>query len=334
PLKTGQNGVIPPPPPPADVSIINQIKSKKHRPEHDAGTMLSTRKRNTLRLFLLFFLCIFSTGRATAQDASPSSEAEVTFRFVAGKDMLFSPWGGNGESLRRLSDFIRMHRESILSGETPIFVYGYCASAGTPEMRLRRARLMSNRVKSEMILHDGLREEHFRTENFGEVCGELRNAVVVRLVLPQKEKDTELPRLSEENNALNDSICSAPCCSDSISSGHSENTSLCHSEQSEDSLLPASSRSLSSARGWSFGLNLGIPFFWGDMASMSADKTYLGFGIGVQAETRFSSLLGASLSVDYARDKAGAREYSRNYQLAPLRHDALRARHGRFAGLR
>lgn len=68
---------------------------------------------------------------------------------------------------------------------------------------------------------------------------------------------------------------------------------------------------------WSIGLNAGIPFFWGDMLSMSADKTYIGFAAGVQGGYRLSDLLAVSLSVDYTCGKLGARGYAQDYLLAP-----------------
>ena len=66
---------------------------------------------------------------------------------------------------------------------------------------------------------------------------------------------------------------------------------------------------------WSIGANVGIPFFWGDMRTIAADKTYVGFSVGVQGSYRFSQLLSVSLSADYTRGKIGARGYAKDYLL-------------------
>lgn len=270
---------------------------------------------------------------------------EVTFRFVAGRDMFLSPWGGNGESLSRLSAFIEAHRGAILSGEAPVRVYGYCASVGTPAVRRSRARAMSNRVKSEMILHHGLREELFRTENSTEACGELHNAVVVRIALPQSDADSEqsggqpvadadaLPvadalstaadkAAADKVAATSDPALSAErtASEGTASEGTASGTAASEGTASERTAATASEAAtalLSPLPRWSIGLNIGIPFFWGDMVSMSADKTYVGFAAGIQGSYRFGELLGVTLSADYARGKTGARDYARSYQLAP-----------------
>ena len=66
---------------------------------------------------------------------------------------------------------------------------------------------------------------------------------------------------------------------------------------------------------WSIGANVGMPFFWGDFKSFSADKNYFGIGGGLQITYQLSSLLGITLSGDYGQNKAGSREYSKNYLL-------------------
>lgn len=68
---------------------------------------------------------------------------------------------------------------------------------------------------------------------------------------------------------------------------------------------------------WNVGFNLGMPFFWGDMLSMSADKTHIGIATGIQGSYLFSKSLGIVLSVDYANGKAGAHAYAKDYLLTP-----------------
>ena len=67
---------------------------------------------------------------------------------------------------------------------------------------------------------------------------------------------------------------------------------------------------------WSVGVNVGVPFFWGDMLTIAADKTYGGVAAGVHGSYRICSLLSTSLSVDYAYGKLGPRGYAKDYLLA------------------
>lgn len=254
----------------------------------------------------LIALCFSANITVSAQEviAQDSLMCEATFRFVPGKDMLFSPWGGNGESLLKLSRFININRDVILSGKAPVLVFGYCASAGTPEVCLHRALLMSNRVKSEMILRNGLREEDFRTRNSTQAYGKLRNAVVVRIVLPQTVSAVEdIP--VEQPVIPVDTILAT------------KNTSLTDTALRADAEVPVKVIQTAALSRWSVGVNVGIPFFWGDMVSMSADKTYIGIGAGIQGSYRFSKFFGLELSADYAQGKMGACDYARNYQLTP-----------------
>lgn len=66
---------------------------------------------------------------------------------------------------------------------------------------------------------------------------------------------------------------------------------------------------------WSVGANIGLPFFWGDFTSLSADKTYMGVSLGLQATYQIVPALGITLSLDWARNKAGARDYAAGYLL-------------------
>lgn len=95
------------------------------------------------------------------------------FRFVSGRGMFYVPYKENDEELERLLTLIRTHRDDILSGNVPVFVEGFCT-----DRTLARER--SNRVKSEMIVRGGLREECFRTTNHA-AAGDY---VEVRIALP------------------------------------------------------------------------------------------------------------------------------------------------------
>lgn len=235
---------------------------------------------------------------------------EVTFYFVAGKDMLFSPYGNNRESLQKLSEFINLHRSEITSGQIPVYVYGYCGSEGSKDVLHRRVRIMSNRVKSEMIIRDGLREECFRTQNTIEPYGEMKNVVLVRIALPQRNAgdETESKETVVEPEPVEVVRQSITTQDDTV-----QTVTPVEEPPLQEVVAPASK----TIHRWSVGLNVGIPFFWGDMLSMSADKTYIGVGIGIQGGYLFSETLGIVLSMDYAHGKAGARGYAGDYLLAP-----------------
>ena len=90
---------------------------------------------------------------AAAQETAGTT---YVFRFRTGSAMLHRDM--NAGALDSLSAVISGHREDILSGVMPLHVDGHAA---TPEA----ARIRSNRVKSEMIVRNGLTEDCFVTRN-------------------------------------------------------------------------------------------------------------------------------------------------------------------------
>lgn len=155
-------------------------------------------------LTLLFTLGLFAVPSfgQTADTSSDSAPTEYTFRFVAGDDMFYIPWSGNGEELNRLLACITQHKAAILAGELPVRVEGYCTSQPSEAENLAMAKTRSNRVKSEMILRGGLTEACFRTQNHTSQG----NFVTVRLVIPAgapeagpevEEAETERPEAAK-----------------------------------------------------------------------------------------------------------------------------------------
>lgn len=278
-----------------------------------------------------------------------------TFCFVPKRGMFYVPYKKNGEELERLLVLIRQHRQDILSGNIPVFVSGFCQSASADEENRRLARERSNRVKTEMILRGGLREECFRTTNSTGVTstassadamgtadadmgisGETGDVVSVRIALPEEDVSSvsqiagkELLRSVPDSSATGEENGSPKVPLDNpkgqlgdakVALDNPEASS--HNSQTTTSSATAfSTASVSdvtvSYGKWSVGLNLGVPFFWGNMLSLSGDKTYIGLSAGLQADYRFSSLLGISLSVDYVQGKAGAQGYANDYRLSP-----------------
>lgn len=128
--------------------------------------------KNLLTLFLFVGLSL----TAMAQEEMSS---EVVFRFAANRDAFITSYRGNGAELNRLYNYIDQNREAIVAGEMPIFVEGYCSN-------LSRARVMSNRVKSDLIVRKGLKEEHFRTRNSAEEYQGKKNVVVIRILIVEE----------------------------------------------------------------------------------------------------------------------------------------------------
>lgn len=97
--------------------------------------------------------------------AMVSGQADTTylFRFMPQDDIFYELYGGNETELRRLSDFIRANRSAIDEGRIPFYVDGYSNSFPGEAANRSAARNRANRVKSALILGEGLKEVYFRT---------------------------------------------------------------------------------------------------------------------------------------------------------------------------
>lgn len=145
---------------------------------------------------LLISVCILATMQPVSQiygqnapeatpDAGQKQPGEtVRFTFRTGNDTLYVK--GNEAELARLYRLADEYRADITSGETPLYVDGYCASAASGRENLHMAYLRANRVKSELIVKKGLKEEHFVTANHAVAYEGMRDVVVVTLRLPAK----------------------------------------------------------------------------------------------------------------------------------------------------
>jgi hypothetical protein len=69
---------------------------------------------------------------------------------------------------------------------------------------------------------------------------------------------------------------------------------------------------------WTLGLNVGVPFLYGDMVSWEANNhCYTGILAGVQLGYQFSPAFGLSLTADYGQNKAGSRIRDKRYYISP-----------------
>ena len=132
---------------------------------------------------LFFTLFLWLTAVIVPVFAQEKADTTYTFRFVPQKDMFYVPWSDNDKELAGLLECVRRNKDSILGGSLPLYVDGWCNSLDSEKENLRIAAIRSNRVKSELIVRGGIKEECFITRNHA-ADGDL---VIVRLTVPAPE---------------------------------------------------------------------------------------------------------------------------------------------------
>ena len=108
-------------------------------------------KKTITGLLLLFVLLTLA--------AQEKPDTVYTFRFVTDKDMFYVPFSGNDKELARLEECVERYRQEILA------VDGWCTAGESEADNLAMAKVRSNRVKSELIIRQGLTEACFVTKN-------------------------------------------------------------------------------------------------------------------------------------------------------------------------
>lgn len=137
--------------------------------------------KSIVALILILLSC------AHSMKAQEKTDITYQFRFVADKDMFYSPWNGNDEQLARLLKCIGENRPAIESGQMYLLVtsYGTDGNAGQPATEVAKVR--RNRVKSELIMCGKVKEAHFVTDRSFDAAytdgngKSLRNIVIVTL---------------------------------------------------------------------------------------------------------------------------------------------------------
>lgn len=261
-----------------------------------------TQNKNKMKkiLFALLILQMALGAYAWGQ----SLEKVITFKFVPGDDMFYIPWESNDAQLNALYALVDEYRTEITAGRMPVYVDGYASSMRDNARNRELAFIRSNRVKSELITQKGLAEENFVTKNyttaFTDADGTIhKDMVVVTLRIPAKAEEPKPAPKPEPKPQIQES------------SPEPEPEPVVIPEPEpivvEDPVVRYSR--------WSIGANVGMPFFWGDMTSLSADKTYFGISAGVQATYQISPAFGVTLSFDWTQNKAGSRGYAKDYLL-------------------
>lgn len=134
---------------------------------------------NKLKRIALAILLAASVSQLSAQE---KADTTYRFRFLVGNDMFYSPWSGNGTELDRLLSAIDENRTAIADGRMYLLVESYGISGNGQMPADSVARICRNRVKSELILRGGVKEEHFVTDKvLSEPYGGQRNVVIVTL---------------------------------------------------------------------------------------------------------------------------------------------------------
>ena len=97
--------------------------------------------------------------------AQERTDTVYSFRFVTGNDMFYVPFSGNDKELARLEQCVERYRQDILAGKISLHVDGWCTAGESEADNLAMAKVRSNRVKSELIIRQGLTEACFVTKN-------------------------------------------------------------------------------------------------------------------------------------------------------------------------
>lgn len=166
------------------------------------------------RLFLLGFLLYGLNAAAQEPDSVLSAKASkstrqktsvlasekqdtVVFRFAPKRRMFWADYKGNAAAINSLTQSIRQHKLSIESGDMKVRMLGFCSSYDSFKTNLAAAKNRSNQVKSYFIVHEGLKEEHFRTTNSTQRWRGMTDVIAVAYVfrsagsnqMPEPESD-------------------------------------------------------------------------------------------------------------------------------------------------
>ena len=136
-------------------------------------------------LMFLYLLPACSQGSNAAQQTG----AIFTFKFLPENDEFFVPAWDNGRELEKLSNLVANYKEEISKGNIPVAVNGYCTSFEDEKKNLELAKVRSNRVKSELITRNGIREENFVTTNSSQSYERMKEVVIVSITIPQKKEE-------------------------------------------------------------------------------------------------------------------------------------------------
>ena len=179
--------------------------------------------------------------------------------------MFYSALNGNGEKLDSLEASIPF----LSDGNIRVIGYG-------DDFNIVKIRC--NRVKSELIVRYGLKEESFTTSLKAGTFDGISDVVVITLPVPetcsretQPEESATVETVSTaEETTTEETVCTVPEeTEEPVNNLPPETTQLSDNPVTEPE-RPEEKRADGFRGHWQAGLNIGIPFFWGDMLSMAA----------------------------------------------------------------
>ena len=262
--------------------------------------------------------------------AQEKADTVYTFRFVPQKDMFYVPWSGNDTELARLEDCMKRYRSEILSGDTPLYVDGYCNSFDSETENLATAKTRSNRVKSELIVRQKLTEYCFITRNHSG-SGDY---VTVRLVIPadkdgetkpdaeRAEQERAAAEQAEQQQLEQQKQEQERIAREKEQARIAEEQARLAAEQAKaDSLAQAQvgaerltvGKEKEQRRGWYAGISVGMPFGTSAMGSFGADRTTPGWSAGVYGGYRFNPVLSLELQAAWGQLAMNRRDCCPDY---------------------
>ena len=120
--------------------------------------------------------------------------------------MFWADYKGNAAAIDSLTRSIRQHKFSIESGDIKVRVLGFCSSYDSFKKNLAIAKNRSNQIKSYFIVHEGLKEDHFRTTNSTQRWRGMTDVIAVAYMSPNAKIDTVPDILSERDVVPSDSL--------------------------------------------------------------------------------------------------------------------------------
>lgn len=247
---------------------------------------------------MLFALLLVCPMMAFAQQHRPADHTKVVFMFEPQDDMFYMRESTpNQREWVRLSDFVNKHKTIIRNGEIKVHVTSYSVAMATAPSNRLLAKTMANRVKTELILKNGLKEEDFKTLNRAETYEGKAPVVVVEITIPEKNAPAPQP---------------APRPEPAPAPRPQPRPEPAPQPEPEPVVAPIEYSH------WTLGVNVGVPFFHGDMVSWEANNhCYFGIMAGLQLGYQISPAFGLSLTADYGANKAGPRIRDKRYYLTP-----------------
>lgn len=286
---------------------MKQIKLNVNYTHHPVGLtsrgFVSVTHSRLQRLLLLSAFFLVAVCSATARE---KPDTTYLFRFQAEKDMFFSPWNDNDKELERLLKAIDENRTAIEDGTMRILVSSYGTEAANGQSAEQLARIRRNRVKSELIIRADIKEEHFLTRK--ETAGaygtdRLRNVVVVILpvdsgknaeadhLAAEQERQAEAGRIAKEKEqAEQKRLAEEKAAKERAEQAEQERLAAGQAVKKQGKEEQTKTTAHHFLQGWYAGVQGGLPFGISGMSSFGADKTRVGWNVGLYGGYRFSSV--------------------------------------------